>query len=426
MVEPFFSNGVKPNMRTLIYPEWLIDGTGTTARRGYALAFSDGGRIEAVAPAAELVATGDDTVVRAPGSSLLPGLLNMHVHLSLASDNVPFIPYMDAHSDVALALRAAHNAAASLQSGITTLRDCGSRGRSVLDLRAARADGLLRIPRILAAGHALTISGGHMRPFGGEVDGVDGVRQMVRRLVSAGADFIKMAGSGGGTPGSLTDYPSFSVAELQATVETAHGLGRRVTVHCTAAAAIDRAVSAGVDSIEHGYFGAPGNFQAYEPRLAEQLAQTQVSVTPTLQVFRDMADTLPPGAERDFWQSRRETLAANVGRLHAAGVRLTAGSDAGWRFTRFDNYVRELEEMASAGLSPLEVIHAATGAASQATGHQDDFGTLRPGLSADLLLVDGDVAENLSQLSAVRRVYVEGQLLAGVDFGEAREPPVAR
>src|SRR5579864_253232 len=232
-------------MRTLLYPEWLIDGTGAAARPMYAVALADG-RIEAVGPANEIVARPDDTVVRAAGRSLLPGLVNMHAHLSLASDNGPFIPYMDAHSDVALGLRAAHNAAAALRAGVTTIRDCGSRGRSVLDLVSARTEGLLAIPRIVAAGHALTISGGHMRPFGGEVDGIDGCRQMVRRLVSAGADFIKMAGSGGGTPGSLTDYPSFSVPEIQATVETAHGLGRRVTVHCTAAAAIERALAARV------------------------------------------------------------------------------------------------------------------------------------------------------------------------------------
>jgi imidazolonepropionase-like amidohydrolase len=355
-------------MRTLIYPEWLVDGTGSAAREGFALAFAEDGRIQAVGPPSEIMPSEEDTVVRAPGASLLPGLINMHAHLSLASDNAPFIPYMDAHSDVALALRAAHNAAAALRAGITTIRDCGSRGRSVLDLVAARADGLLQIPRIVAAGCALTISGGHMRPFGGEVDGVDGVRQMVRRLVSAGAAFIKVAGSGGGTPGSLTDYPSFSVEELAATVETAHGLGRKVTVHCTAAAAIERAVSAGVDSIEHGYFGAPGQFQAYDAQLADRLAEAQVSVTPTLQVFRDMAELLPAGAEREFWQQRREVLVTNAGRLHRAGVRLTAGSDAGWRLTRFDNYWRELEEMAASGLSPVEVIHAATGSASQAMG----------------------------------------------------------
>jgi imidazolonepropionase-like amidohydrolase len=402
-------------MRTLIYPEWLIDGTGNAARQENALVFTDHG-IEAVGPATEIVANEGDNVVRAPGMSLLPGLINMHAHLSLASDDAPFIPYMDAHSDVALGLRAAHNAAASLAAGVTTIRDCGSRGRTVLDLIGARAKGLLKIPRILAAGCALTISGGHMRPFGGEVDGVEGCRQIVRRLVSSGADFIKMAGSGGGTPGSLTDYPSFSVAEMEATVETAHGLGRRVTVHCTAAAAIERALAARVDSLEHGYFGAPGNFQAFEQRLADGLAEARISVTPTLQVFRDMAELLPAGPERDSWQRRREVLLTNAGRLRQAGVRLTAGSDAGWRFTRFDNYWRELEEMRTCGMSPLEVIHAATGAAAEAVGRQDEFGTLRAGLSADLLLVEGNAAEDISAVGSVRSVYVESRLLHQADM----------
>jgi imidazolonepropionase-like amidohydrolase len=401
-------------MRTLIYPKWLIDGTGSAAKQAYALAFSGNG-IEAVGPASEIVATPDDAVVRAPGMSLLPGLINMHTHLSLASDNAPFIPYMNAHSDVALGLRAAHNAAASLRAGVTSVRDCGSRGRSVLDLITVRAEGLLEIPRILSAGCALTISGGHMRPFGGEVDGVDGCRQMVRRLVSAGADFIKMAGSGGGTPGSLTDYPSFSVSEIEATVEAAHGLGRRVTVHCTATAAIERALAARVDSLEHGYFGAPGNFQAFDQRLADGLAEARISVTPTLQVFRDMSEVVPAGAERDFWQSRGEVLLTNAARLWQAGVRLTAGSDAGWRFTRFDNYWRELEQMHACGMSPLDVIHAATGAAAEAVGRQDEFGTLRAGLSADLLLVQGNAAESVSTLKSVRSVYVEGRLLHRAD-----------
>src|ERR1051325_5733246 len=116
-------------MRTLIFPEWLIDGTGSPARQAYALALRDD-RIEAVGLASDLRAEPEDNVVRAPGMSLLPGVINMHAHLTLASDNAPFIPYMDAHSDVALGLRAAHNAAASLRAGVTTIRDCGSRGRT--------------------------------------------------------------------------------------------------------------------------------------------------------------------------------------------------------------------------------------------------------------------------------------------------------
>jgi len=395
--------------RTLIFPEWLIDGTGADAQVGQALVFGSDGRIEAVGPAAELQPHETDVVVRAPGQTLLPGLINMHAHLTLASDNAPFVPYMDAHSDVALALRAAHNAAAALRAGVTTVRDCGSRGRTVLDVRAGTADRLVAGARIVSAGYALTISGGHMRPFGGEVDGVDGVRQMVRRLVSAGADFIKVAGSGGGTPGSLTDYPSFSAEEFQAIAVAAHGLGRRVTVHCTATAAITRAVDAGVDSIEHGYFAAPGTIDAYDAGLADRLAAAGISITPTLQVFRDMAEYLPPGPERDTWQRRRETLVDHVGRLHRAGVRLTAGSDAGWRLTGFDTYWRELEELGTCGLSPVEVIWAATGAASQAVGRQDEFGTLRAGGSADLLLVDGNAARDLRALASVRAVYLEGR-----------------
>jgi imidazolonepropionase-like amidohydrolase len=101
-----------------------------------------------------------------------------------------------------------------------------------------------------------------------------------------------------------------------------------------------------------------------------------------------------------------------VARLHRAGVRLTAGSDAGWRLTRFDNYWRELEEMEKCGLSPVEVIHAATGAASQAIGQQDEFGTLRPGSSADLLLVTGNAASDVRTLASVRAVYLEGRLVS--------------
>jgi imidazolonepropionase-like amidohydrolase len=351
-------------------------------------------------------------VIRASGATLLPGLINMHVHLNLANDNAAFIPYMDSHSDVALALRAAHNAAASLRAGVTTLRDCGSRARTVLDLRLAQQEGVLDGPRILAAGWALTISGGHMRPFGGEVDGVDGVRTMIRRLVSAGADFIKMAGSGGGTPGSLTEYPRFTVDEFQAAVETAHGLGRRVTVHCTATAAIERVAAAHVDSIEHGYFVAPGGLDAFDPALADRLAESRISVTPTMQVFRDMSEMLEPGPERDFWRSRHEVLLTNVGRLHRAGVRLTGGSDAGWRLTRFDNYWRELEDLTRAGLSAVEAIHAATGAASDAIGRGSEFGTLRPGLQADLLVVDGNAAQNITSLASVRQVYLSGTNVA--------------
>ena len=236
-----------------------------------------------------------------------------------------------------------------------------------------------------------------------------GVRQMVRRLISAGADFIKVAGSGGDTPGSLTEYPSFSLAEEQVVIDTAHGLGRRVTVHCTVVAAIARAVEAGADSIEHGFFVGPGWAAAYDNALADRIAKQRISITPTLQVIRDTVESLPAGAERAPWQRRRENLLDNAGRLYRAGVPLTAGSDAGWRYTRFDDFWHELEELVRCGLSAVQAIHAATGAASLATGHGDEFGTLREGLRADLILVDGDAAHDIRRLASIRAVYQEGR-----------------
>jgi imidazolonepropionase-like amidohydrolase len=232
---------------------------------------------------------------------------------------------------------------------------------------------------------------------------------MVRRIISAGADFIKVAGSGGGTPGSISDQPSFLPDELEAIVRTAHGLGRRVTVHCTATAAIGNALAARVDSIEHGYFSAPGALLAFDEAIADGLAASGIPITPTLQVARDMVETLPPGAERDNWQYRREAQTEMIRRLHQAGVRLLVGSDAGWRFTRFDDLWRELDELVSCGLSPLEAIHGATGAAAAVIGRADEFGTLRPGLSADFLLVSGDAAQDVRRLADVRAVYCQGR-----------------
>ncbi len=183
-------------------------------------------------------------------------------------------------------------------------------------------------------------------------------------------------------------------------------------MHCTATAAIANAVEAGVDSIEHGYFTAPGNVFAFEQRFADGLAESEISVTPTLQVARDMLDVLPPGPERDDWQARRETQHETVRRLRDSGVVLTAGSDAGWRATSFDTLWRELDEMVLSGLAPIEAIHAATGRASHLIGLQDEIGTLEPGNRADLLLVHGNAAQNVGCLANVRAVYQNGQPVA--------------
>lgn len=393
--------------RLLLYPEWLIDGTGADAMRDRVVIIA-AGRIERVEPAATLTANAGDEIVRLDGMTVIPGLINNHVHLNLPGDNTPFTPWIDLQTDAALALWSAHNSAVSLRSGVTTVRDCGGRGTTVLDTRDAQAAGRVSGARIISCGWPLTISGGHTRHFGGEVDNDDGIRTMVRRVVSKGADYVKVMASGGGTPGSLSQYPSFTVAELRTLVETAHGLGRKVSAHCIATASIANAVEAGVDMIEHASFYGPDLVPHLDPRIAGMLAEAAIPVTPTLQVARDMVDLLPDGSERDLWRRRQESHHDIVRTLRAQGVPMLAGSDAGWRATAFDTFGKELEELIVCGLSVPEAIHAATGGVTRALGYGETFGTIQPGQRADIIAVVGNLAADIRCLTHVNAVLQEG------------------
>jgi imidazolonepropionase-like amidohydrolase len=394
-------------MRTILRPTWIVDGTGAGAYRDHAVVLR-GELIEAVVPVAQLAELPGDRAVDLTGTTLIPGLINNHVHLVLPGDNTPFVPWIDTQSDAALALRASANAARSLRAGVTTVRDCGARGTTVLDLRSAQSTGLVGGARIVSCGWPLTITGGHTRHFGGEADGTDGLRRMVRHAVSAGADYVKVMASGGGTPGSLPEAPSYSVDELRAIVEIAHDLGRPVAMHCIATESIARAVEAGADLIEHAMFFGRDLTPRYDPAVAERLARAAIPVTPTLQVNRDLVDLLPNGKERELWLLRQEEHRTIVSRLRALGVPLLAGSDAGWRATAFDTFWKELDELVACGLSPVDAIHAATGATSKALGVEDRYGTIRPGLLADLVAVNGDLANDIACLQQVRAVYQGG------------------
>ena len=393
--------------KTVLLPEWLVDGTGAEAATGQAVVV-EGERIVAMSPAAALPDDPDATVVRLDGMTLLPGLINNHVHLVLPGDGTPFVPWVDLQSDAALALVAAGNLAASLAAGVTTVRDCGGRGTTVLDVRAAQAAGTIPGARVIACGWPLTITGGHTRQFGGEVDGADGIRRMVRRVVALGADYVKVMASGGGTPGSLPLRPSFSAEELRVLVDEAHSLGRMVSAHCIATESVSRAVAAGVDMIEHASFAGLDGAYRLDPQVADALAAAGIPVTPTLQVARDMVDMLPDSPERSLWQERREAHLGVLRALRERGVPLLAGSDAGWRATAFGTFHKELEELTACGLSAVAVVNAATGAVAAALG-VPDRGTVAPGMVADLVAVHGDLAADIRRVRDVAAVWRGGE-----------------
>jgi imidazolonepropionase-like amidohydrolase len=315
--------------------------------------------------------------------------------------------------DEILLLTAHRNSLTALSSGVTTIRDCGGKGRLMFHLRDAITRGIVPGPRFVLSGRPLTITGGHCRYFGGECDGVDGVRSAARRLLSEGADFIKVMASGGGTVGTFSERPSYEVDELRAAVEEAHKAGKPCSCHTIATESISRALDAGTDHIEHCSFMAPDKSWQFDEAIARRVAESGVMVTPTLQVGFDRLEAAEAAGDHEAAEPHRRALAdslANARQLHELGVPLVAGNDAGWRQTGFDDFHKEIALLVEAGLSPLEAIHAATGRAAAAC-RVPEIGTLAPGQAADLIAVRGNPAEDIRLLADPVLVMLGGRIV---------------
>jgi len=384
----------------------------------------EGGRVVAVhaePPGAELAARA--RVVDLPRATLLPGLIDAHVHLHLPADGSPILDVLR-ESDAALGARTVHNAGLALQAGVTAVRDCGGRGTLHVEL----ADEIERwgyaAARVMSAGPPVTVTGGHCWFFGGEADGALGVRRKVRELVKGGVHYVKVMASGGGTPRTVSWEPAFSQAELDAIVEEAHLHGLLAAAHCLCAESSRRAARAGFDIVEHAGFLLDGRGrQAYEEDAAAALVDAGVVVCPTLAVGRFTlarlrASASPDPAELERWSRMLEANVENLGRLLRAGVKVMAGTDAGWRSTPFDSLPDELELMALAGMSNAAALEAATADAATTLG-LEGLGRVEAGAIADLVAVDGDPLADLAALRAVALVVKGGRIVRGGDPGPA-------
>jgi len=415
----------------------LIDGTGAPPVSDPTVVIRDG-RIHqvfaGVPPAGQWPP--DAPVLDQRGHTLLPGLIDAHVHLVLPGDGTPFETTVQ-EPDGVLALLAAENARRALHAGITTLRDCGGMRETTLDLRRAQRLGYAVGPRLHLCGRPITITGGHCWYFGGETDGPEGMRAMVRRLLKSGVDYIKIMATGGGTVGTMSWRPSYRAEELQAAVLEAHRFGRRVGIHSLCAEATRQVLAAGADQIEHAHFLVdPSGRQVFEPEVADAIARARTPVTTTLAVghyvlraLEARAD-LPPEdqAALDRW---RRMLASNMEqarRMRSAGVRLIAGTDAGWRFTPFDGLVAEMALLCEAGATTQEAIAAATSQAAAAMGIESETGALREGLAADIIAVSGDPLTDLDVLRRPAMVMLRGTAVergAGAPVPEGPRPIAA-
>ena len=403
-----------------ILPGKLIDGVQSTSQEGMAIAVQNG-LITWVGKRGELDSGGSQghETLEFPGSTLLPGLFDCHSHTNMPGDGRTGEQVDDQDDDDVRLLRSARNTAAALATGVTSLCDCGSWRRTGFALKEGLAQGLAEGPRLLVSGPPLTVTGGHLWYMGGEADGIDGVRRTVRSLIKAGADFIKIAASGGSTLTSDPYRPAYSLEELSAIVEEAHNRGKPVLAHCRCTAAINLAIDAGVDAILHCSFYDSDGAYRFDEETADRLAASDTWLNPTLHIGRASRAALErtmrvraltayeqDRLDRSRWMG--EAVMAQFSRLIAAGVKLAGGSDCGWGDYPFGDFQGEIMSLHQAGLSPLEAIYAGTRSPAAALGIMESIGTVEPGKEADLLVVNGDPSQDLELLRDVVAIFKAG------------------
>jgi imidazolonepropionase-like amidohydrolase len=382
----------------------LLDGTGAQPVDDAALLL-DGGRIAYAGPAAGLPeGAGRFEALDFPGATLLPGLVDAHVHLvaSGGPDLAADVPGTEAERMLAAVV----NARRQLEAGVTLVRDLGSPGaEAVLAGRAVEA-GTIPGPRVVASGPAVTMTGGHIPYLGRVTDGVEAMRAAVRANLALGARCIKVVATGGVlTPGVDPREPAYTQAELDALVDEAHRLGLTVAAHAIGEGGVVAALRAGVDSVEHGMF--------LDQRAIDLFLETGARLSATfLAPHGILAGPSVPGWIKDRARPAAEAQARSFRAAVSAGVPAVAGTDAGTPDNPHGGIAREVAFMAEAGLDVLLAVKAATAEAADLLG-VPDRGVLRQGAAADVLVAGGDVAADLGALQRPLAVFQDGRRVVG-------------
>lgn len=361
----------------------------------------EGGVIAAVGARAEVGASGAAVRIERPEATVLPGLINPHVHLAF-EPGADHGERLRTVGDAELVLSMARHARELLDGGVTTARDLGDRGNLALGVRDAIAAGDLAGPRVLAAGTPLTVPGGHCWFLGGAVEPGE-LAARVRELAAAGVDVVKVMASGGQiTAGGAAMWePQFGAAELRTVVDEAHRAGLPVAVHAHGADSIADAVAAGADTIEHCTWMAGPGASDFRTDVAERMAAAGIVASAgSTGNGRMLAGRVP--------DERIAELFGRLRRMADLGVRVILGSDAG--LTPFTGYGEVLRNWSDWGFGAAEIIEMATSGAADALGLGSTTGRLTPGLSADLIAVDGDPLADLTALTHVDTVIAAGRI----------------
>ena len=393
---------------------WRGDGSAVI-EHGFVLA--EDGVIAAVGRVADL-GSGADGAERTdlPGCTVVPGLINAHVHLVFSASMTPVDDFLAARAAGvdAMVEAASTRLEEAARVGVTTVRDLGGPNEVVFAVRALAASGALAAGRVVASGSPITSPGGHCHWFSHECGSADEISAAVRTQASLGADLVKVFATGGNlTPGTDPFAPQYEEDELVACVAAAAEVGLPVAAHAHAPEGIRRAAAAGVSTIEHCLFETPDGV-AYDPATAELMVANGVAFCPTfgasiLRLMELPPEQLAPTPARML--AKFDQLRAGMRALRAAGAVLVAGSDAGIPMRHHRDFPADVAAMAredTLGLSAVEALEAATAVAASQLG-LDDCGVLEPGRRADVLAVEGDPTTDAEDLTRTRLEWAGGR-----------------
>lgn len=410
------ATGVALAKDVVIHAGKLIDGVSPTPKSKVSIVIKDE-RIVSVESG--FVAPAGAEVIDLASATVLPGFIESHDHISASGDRRPLNRFTQTEGDAVLS--AMLNARREVELGFTTVRDLGSGPLAAPALIRAIESGKIVGPRLRTSLEALGPTGGHsdrangMRPdisFGGRdaaiVDTPEEGRIRVREHQRRGATVIKIMPSGG--VASIGDDPhhmTMTDDEMKAVVEAAHELGLKVAAHAHGKKAIDHAIKAGVDSIEHGTYADAESYKLMKEH-GTFLVPTLLVADAIYQTAIKTPDLLPPTVAGKAI-AVTPTMIGNAGRAYEAGVKLAFGTDQGATSER--NKAEEFALLVKAGLTPMDAIFTATRNAAELVGDPKDIGSVQAGRYADIVAVHGDPLNDITELQRVQFVMKGGEVV---------------
>jgi imidazolonepropionase-like amidohydrolase len=388
----------------------LWDGKGKVWTN--AIVIVGGGKIQSVTTDLSVIPPGAE-VIDLSRYTGLPGLIDVHTHLTYYTDETPGEPLRNQLNNRPAAVEvflARKGALRTLEAGVTTVRDLGADQYMDIAMRDLINRGEMIGPRMFVSGYGLYITATPYKavpspPAGGAADGVPEVLKVVRQQIAAGADVIKMYGSTG-TDDDVTGFKTYTYEEMKAAVDTAHQFGKKIAIHSYGPDGARDAVRAGADSIEHA--------TDMEDATIQDMAKRGTFYVPTIDHNRYYVDN---GDRIGYAPGFKERLLAFIPRnletarkAFRAGVKIAMGSDA--VYTMYGENTRELGWFVKAGMTPEQALETATSNAAALLGKEKEIGAVAPGYFADLVAVEGDPLRDINvTINSVKWVMRSGEVV---------------